>query len=91
RAAHIRHHVKTWQMVGSAAHRPAMAEMQAYAERSFDRAHNPRGIERHAAAILATGNRAPQLSRIKAPVLIIHGLEDKLMPAAAGLELASHL
>lgn len=91
RMAHIRHHIKTWKLVGSPVHRPALAEMRAYAERSYDRAHNPRGIERHAAAVLATGNRVPLLSRIQSPVLIIHGLQDRLMPAAAGLELASHL
>ena len=91
RSAHIRHHLKTWQMVGSPVHRPAISEMRAYAERSYDRAHCPQGIERHAAAILATGSRVHLLHSITAPTLILHGLDDKLMPVNNAFELASHL
>jgi len=43
------------------------------------------------AAIFASGNRVLQLAAIKAPALIIHGRDDRLMPLAAAHELAAHI
>lgn len=43
--------------------------------------------ERQLLAILASGDRSEQLTRITAPSLIIHGEDDPLLPYAAGKEL----
>jgi pimeloyl-ACP methyl ester carboxylesterase len=91
RSAHISHHLKTWQMVTSPDYPVPVDEMRAHAERSYDRAHCPQGLERQAAAIFASGNRVPLLRRIQAPTLIVHGRDDRLMPVAAAYELARHI
>jgi pimeloyl-ACP methyl ester carboxylesterase len=91
RSAHIRHHLKTWQLVTSPGYPVPVDEMRAHAERSYDRAHCPQGLERQAVAIFASGNRVPLLRRIQAPTLIVHGRDDRLMPVAAAHELARHI
>jgi pimeloyl-ACP methyl ester carboxylesterase len=35
-------------------------------------------------AIMASGDRSAELSRIACPTLVLHGREDKLMPPSAG-------
>jgi len=42
-------------------------------------------------AILASGDRRPQLARITAPTLVIHGQDDPLLPPAAGIDTARHI
>lgn len=44
--------------------------------------------ERQLLAILASGDRSSQLSRLKTPTLVIHGEDDPLLPLAAGKEVA---
>lgn len=44
--------------------------------------------ERQLLAILASGDRSSQLSRLKTPTLVIHGKDDPLLPLAAGKEVA---
>src|SRR3954469_22287965 len=49
------------------------------AERSYDRDHDPVAPARQLAAIIASGNRRKEIRRIKAPTLVIHGDEDKMV------------
>ncbi len=53
-------------------------------ETTFD----PKGAERQLLAILASGDRSAQLSRLTTPTLVIHGEDDPLLPLAAGKEVA---
>ncbi|WP_230596593.1 MULTISPECIES: alpha/beta fold hydrolase [Nocardiaceae] len=50
-------------------------------------ARDPRtdGIARQLAAILATGDRTSELSRITAPTLVIHGDRDRMVAPSGGL------
>jgi pimeloyl-ACP methyl ester carboxylesterase len=54
------------------------------AERSWDRDHDPRGPGRQLAAIVASGNRTRELKRIKAPTLVIHGTDDRMVGISGG-------
>jgi pimeloyl-ACP methyl ester carboxylesterase len=54
------------------------------AERSYDRDHDPNGPGRQLAAIIASGNRTPELRRIKAPTVVIHGTDDPLVRPSGG-------
>jgi pimeloyl-ACP methyl ester carboxylesterase len=49
-----------------------------------DRSHSPRSSSRQLAAILAAGNRTPELRHITAPTLVIHGTADKLIRPSGG-------
>src|SRR5207302_6986334 len=54
------------------------------AARSYDRGHDPAGSGRQLGAITASGNRTPALRRIKAPTLVIHGTDDRLVRPSGG-------
>lgn len=54
------------------------------ASRAWDRGRNPRGIARHMAAILATGDRRGALRFVRKPTLVIQGDEDPLVLPTSG-------
>jgi pimeloyl-ACP methyl ester carboxylesterase len=58
------------------------------AARSYDRSFYPVGIDRQFAAILASGNRRPDLASVKAPTLVVHGDVDPLIPLEGGRDTA---
>jgi pimeloyl-ACP methyl ester carboxylesterase len=51
---------------------------------AYDRGINVAGTGRQLAAITADGNRAKRLARIKAPTLVIHGKDDRLVAPSGG-------
>jgi pimeloyl-ACP methyl ester carboxylesterase len=52
--------------------------------RMYDRGHHPSATSRQLAAILASGNRTPELRGITAPTLVIHGTNDRLIAPSGG-------
>jgi pimeloyl-ACP methyl ester carboxylesterase len=54
------------------------------AERSYDRDPDPRGPGRQLAAIIASGDRTAELRDVKAPTLVIHGTDDRLVGLSGG-------
>ncbi len=56
-------------------------------ERSF----HPRGVARHLAAFLASGDRRALLQTIRVPTLVLHGADDPLIPVACGRDVAAHV
>jgi pimeloyl-ACP methyl ester carboxylesterase len=57
---------------------------RAHAARNFDRRYYPEGAPRQLAAIYASGERHEGLAALDLPTLVIHGLDDTLIPAAGG-------
>jgi pimeloyl-ACP methyl ester carboxylesterase len=55
---------------------------------AWDRDHDPDGPARHAAAVLASGNRAEALASLSVATLVIHGTEDKLVQPSGGMRTA---
>jgi pimeloyl-ACP methyl ester carboxylesterase len=51
---------------------------------SWDRCHEPLGIARQLAAILASGSRSPGLATLAIPTLVIHGSADTLVQPSGG-------
>jgi pimeloyl-ACP methyl ester carboxylesterase len=51
---------------------------------SWDRGINRAGYGRQLAAITADGNRSKRLARVKAPTLVIHGNDDRLVSPSGG-------
>ncbi|MFT3866369.1 MAG: alpha/beta hydrolase [Solirubrobacterales bacterium] len=60
------------------------ARAEAAAADAFDRGFYPEGVPRQLAAILATGPRAEGLAALAVPTLVIHGLDDTLIPPPGG-------
>jgi pimeloyl-ACP methyl ester carboxylesterase len=51
---------------------------------SWDRCHEPMGVARQLAAILASGSRSSGLARLTIPTLVIHGTADTLVQPSGG-------
>ncbi len=64
------------------------ASRAALAERAVDRSFYPDGARRQLGAIIASGDRASALARIKAPTLVMHGASDRLVPPDGGEDTA---
>lgn len=56
---------------------------------SVARAYNPDGVIRQSLAIAVTPERTKRLSQIKAPTLVIHGLDDPLVRPSGGVATAA--
>jgi pimeloyl-ACP methyl ester carboxylesterase len=90
RASRIAHFKKLWVTIGSPGFRATEAELQATAEREVDRApYEPNGIGRQMLAILGTGTRHEILRTVTCPTLILHGVDDPLVPIAGGRDTAA--
>lgn len=57
-------------------------------ETSLARAFRPDGVERQAAAIAGSPDRTDELASVRAPTLVIHGLEDLLIVPSGGIATA---
>lgn len=87
REAYINHRIKVWQILwGSLPF--DMEEIRNRSAVEFDRSYYPQGTARQFMAILAHGNRKSRLAAITAPTLVIHGVEDPLVPATGGKDTA---
>lgn len=53
-------------------------------ERAYDRSHYPVGTGRQGVAIMAAHGRLERLAKLRMPTLVIHGLDDMLVPAENG-------
>jgi pimeloyl-ACP methyl ester carboxylesterase len=78
-------------MMGSPAYPVAEEVRRAAARDDYRRGYYPAGIARHTAAIVASGDRRPLLRKITAPTVVIHGLDDPLVPIEAGRDTARNI
>lgn len=67
------------------------AQLLREAERSYDRAFNPQGVQRQILAILAEPSRVALLERLRVPTLVVHGTADPLLPVMHGVHVAAHV
>lgn len=72
------------QVTGSPRYPTDPARIRRRAMEAFERAFDPAGVGRQLAAILSSPDRAARLRRVDVPTLVIHGLEDPLIPVAGG-------
>jgi pimeloyl-ACP methyl ester carboxylesterase len=84
RDAYAEHAVWVFSRIGSQGYARDDEDLRRIAGESFDRGVNPGGSLRQLAAIIASGDRTPLLRMIDAPTLVIHGAQDRLVPASGG-------
>jgi pimeloyl-ACP methyl ester carboxylesterase len=84
RAAYIRSSAAFWKLIGSPDYPKPDAEVTAQAAETFDRGISRGGILRQMMAILTQPNRSSRLHGLTMPVLVIHGLADKMVHVSGG-------
>jgi pimeloyl-ACP methyl ester carboxylesterase len=86
-ASLVAHYQHFFHLIGSPGYRPEPAQMRERLEASLRRSYHPAGTARQILAIAADGDRSALLGRIRAPVHVIHGQDDPLIPVAAAHDL----
>lgn len=89
REANVEHAVGLWRTIGSPGFPFDEDYIRTRAARLYDRAFHPEGVARQLVAILASGDRRPHLAAVRAPALVIHGLDDPLVPVEGGRDTAA--
>jgi pimeloyl-ACP methyl ester carboxylesterase len=84
REAVIERSVQTWASIGSPAYPTPPDEIRRQAAETFERGISPSGVIRQMRAILAQPDRSPRLHELRIPVLVIHGLQDRLVHPSGG-------
>jgi pimeloyl-ACP methyl ester carboxylesterase len=72
------------RVVGSPGFAPDEPALRDRAARSFDRAHDPKGVARQLVAVLASPDRTSGMRGLRMPALVIHGREDPLVTLSGG-------
>ena len=91
REAIIAHGVQVYRAIGSPGFPTPDAALRAKVERAADRSYYPAGVGRQLLAVLASGSRVDLLKEIRVPSLVLHGADDPLVPAEAGIDTARHI
>ena len=76
--------VRNWDVIGSPGFEADADALRERARASYDRGYNPAGVARQLAAIIASGDRTPELRKLDVPTLVIHGEEDPLIDVSGG-------
>jgi pimeloyl-ACP methyl ester carboxylesterase len=83
--------IRISRAIGSPAYPAPEERLTARITRDYNRSFYPEGTSRQFAAILDDGDRRSRLKRIKAPTLVIHGVDDPLVPVEGGRDTAAHI
>lgn len=89
REAVVAHRVKAARTTGSPHYPVDEAVLRASLHQEFKRMHYPVGIARQLAAITASGDRRARVATVKAPTMVIHGVDDPLVDIAGGRDTAA--
>jgi pimeloyl-ACP methyl ester carboxylesterase len=87
----VDHLVKVFRVIGSPGFpldEPALRERILLSVR---RSYDPTGTMRQMAAIAADTTRADELLRLSVPALVVHGVDDPLVPVACGQDTARRI
>jgi len=82
------HLVHVMEVIGSPGFPADAKALRGLCERAAKRGYDTHGTARQMLAMLASGDRRPELEKIRVPALVIHGADDPLVPKAAGREVA---
>jgi pimeloyl-ACP methyl ester carboxylesterase len=76
--------VAGYRIIGSPGFTPDEAGVMDRAGRAFDRAHDPQGVGRQLAAVIASPDRTERLRGLRVPALVVHGRDDPLVGVSGG-------
>jgi pimeloyl-ACP methyl ester carboxylesterase len=84
RDGYVDHALRTFRVVGSPGFARDEEALRARLAAGYDRGRDPAGAARQLLAVVASGDRTAALRRLEVPTVVIHGLEDPLVPVRAG-------
>lgn len=84
-------HVAGDAMYGSPGYPTTEAALRAEATLAYDRGADADGINSQALSIIHASDRRPGLRTVTLPSLVIHGVQDTLIPVDLGAEIAAHI
>lgn len=84
RAAYVDQAVEVWRVIGSPGFPFDEQRVRARAAAHFDRGYHPPGIARQLVGVVASGDRTAALRKVSTPSLVIHGVDDPLVPVEGG-------
>jgi proline iminopeptidase len=87
----IRHTVETEKVFMSPGYPPTDEYLREAAEKAYDRCYCPDGVTRQMLAVMSGGGRTELLKTIRVPTLVIHGVDDPLIPVEAGMDTAKRI
>ena len=67
------------------------ADIRGLARLAWSRGSDVAGINRQLLATMAAQDRRPDLGKVTTPCLVIHGVDDTLVPVEFGAEIAAHI
>jgi len=76
--------VRMWDVFGSPGFPFDEERERRLAGEAYDRAHDPTGFARQAAAIVTADDRTPLLGKVRVPTVVVHGLADTLVQPSGG-------
>ena len=88
RDGNIEYNLEAWRVLGSTGFPFDEERVRRKVTECYDRSFHPDGFRRQLLAILADGNRRPDLEKLTIPTLVIHGSVDPLVPPAGGVDTA---
>ena len=75
---------RVFRVIGSPGFERDEEELRTMAALAWDRDSSRTGTARQLAAIIASGDRTPDVRRISAPTLVIHGTNDRMVRPSGG-------
>jgi pimeloyl-ACP methyl ester carboxylesterase len=81
--------VKSARVIGSPGYPAEDAEVRARFLEDYRRSYYPVGFTRQMAAIMASGDRREALRKIRVPTMVVHGIDDPLVPIEGGRDTAA--
>ena len=84
----LKYSMETWDIIGSPDYPVPDDEKREELIRDMERSDYTDGFARHLGAIIASGDRTELLRTIKQPTMVIHGMDDPLVPIEHGLATA---
>ncbi|NYG60373.1 pimeloyl-ACP methyl ester carboxylesterase [Nocardioides daedukensis] len=91
RGEYLAQSVAMAQLIGSPAYPEGHQKATRRAEETWDRGLNGPGVLRHMMAVLTQPNRSRDLHSVRVPVLVVHGMNDKMVHVSGGRATSSSI
>ena len=85
RKGYVASYVRLYEAIGSPAYPISREALERTAARAFERGINAPGSGRQLMASIQMGDRTERLGAIRAPTVVIHGSDDRLINVSGGM------